>query len=450
MEGSCKYDVFISYSRKDYVRDGKPFEGNVVSKIMALFDANGISYWIDKKGIYSGLEFMPEIAKAISSSLMMVFVSSVNSNASKFTPGEVIEALNKDRTIIPIRIDATEYHDKFRIVLNSLDFIDYVKNPDAAMADLLRSVNRVKEVQKKKEQERQKAALAQEVVKSIKARSKKYQLLEIQQKTLLEEIVRNNVELGHKMKTCPVCGEELPLEDVFCVNCGWHFHPLEQLVEGLDVLDETRLALSRTLWKKGSSPEIAAMISQLKALVETAQKELKAKEKELRATEKVRRDLEMELRSLKDAYTKLRYEFEERKAKPVSVPAGYVDLGLPSGTLWKEKNETGFFTFDDAVTKFGTSLSTREQFEELRDVCKWSWHNNVYQVTGPNGNSIRLPAAGSDGGFVYGSSKSGHYWSSTPYNSTYAWRLLFDSNNVIVNWYVRVGGRSVRLVASLD
>ena len=33
-------------------------------------------------------------------------------------------------------------------------------------------------------------------------------------------------------------------------------------------------------------------------------------------------------------------------------PTGYVDLGLPSGTLWKDKNENGFFTYDEAVSRF--------------------------------------------------------------------------------------------------
>ena len=30
----------------------------------------------------------------------------------------------------------------------------------------------------------------------------------------------------------------------------------------------------------------------------------------------------------------------------------FVDLGLPSGTLWAEKNEEGYFTYDEAMKLF--------------------------------------------------------------------------------------------------
>ena len=445
MADGFKYDVFISYSRKDYVRDGKPFEGNVVSKIMGLFDANGISYWIDKKGIYSGLEFMPEIAKAISSSMMMVFVSSANSNASKFTPGEVIEALNKDRTIIPIRIDATEYHDKFRIVLNSLDFIDYVKNPDAAMTDLLRSVYRVKEVYKKKEQESQKAALVQESIKSIKARTKKYQLLEIQQKTLLEDIIRSNIEIGHKTRICPICQEELPLEDAFCVNCGWHFHPLEQLCEGVDVLDETRLALSRSIWSN-SSADMTSTVSSLKKQVKSLEGQLRRKDARLLSAVEEQDKLKLELMEAKA-------NLELRLARGTTHRSlDYVDLGLPSGTLWRGTNESGFFTFDQAVVTFGKCLPSREQLTELKDSCKWSKVNGGYLVTGPNGNSIRFPGAGwrDEKGEVHSAGSYGSYWSSTSKNNSFAFGLGFEHYNVFINSVSRINGRSVRLVAPVD
>ena len=52
---------------------------------------------------------------------------------------------------------------------------------------------------------------------------------------------------------------------------------------------------------------------------------------------------------------------------------GYVDLGLPSGTQWKEKNEVNpadsvynLYTYDEAMTEFGEQLPTKEQFEELK------------------------------------------------------------------------------------
>lgn len=127
---------------------------------------------------------------------------------------------------------------------------------------------------------------------------------------------------------------------------------------------------------------------------------------------------------------------------------GFVDLGLPSRTLWKDKNEDVFFTYDEAVSHFGSSLPSKEKFEELKSECKWDWNGSGYKVTGPNGNSIVLPAAGYRGcsGSVYYVGSSGYYWSSTPKDSDYAWYLGFNSGGVYMGDFSRCYGRSVRLV----
>lgn len=130
----------------------------------------------------------------------------------------------------------------------------------------------------------------------------------------------------------------------------------------------------------------------------------------------------------------------------------YVDLGLPSGTLWYSKNEGGDFaryTYDEAVSKFGSKLPTKEQLEELKNQCTWTWMGSGYKVVGPNGNSIYLPAAGyrSCRGFVYDvGSGGGLYWSSTPSGSGYAYDLSFDSDEVGMYDDYRCFGQSVRLV----
>ena len=130
------------------------------------------------------------------------------------------------------------------------------------------------------------------------------------------------------------------------------------------------------------------------------------------------------------------------------VPTGYVDLGLPSGTLWKDKNENGFFTYDEAVSRFGSSLPSKERLEELNSECKWEWYGSGYKVTGPNGNSIMLPASGYRycDGSVDSVGSDGGYWSSTPEDSDGAWGLGFFSGGVNVGGDSRCGGQSVRLV----
>ena len=128
---------------------------------------------------------------------------------------------------------------------------------------------------------------------------------------------------------------------------------------------------------------------------------------------------------------------------------GYVDLGLPSGTKWSNVNEDGFYTFDKAVSKFGSNLPTRKQLEELYNECEWNLsETGGYRVTGPNGKSITLPAAGGRdcNGSVRGVGSSGNYWSSTPEDSDDALGLYFNSDGVDVNYFYRCFGLSVRLV----
>lgn len=73
----------------------------------------------------------------------------------------------------------------------------------------------------------------------------------------------------------------------------------------------------------------------------------------------------------------------------------YVDLGLPSRTLWKATNEAGgFMTHPQAKYLYGRRLPSMEQWEELNGMCTWVWVGKAYKVTGPNGKSITLPATG--------------------------------------------------------
>lgn len=136
--------------------------------------------------------------------------------------------------------------------------------------------------------------------------------------------------------------------------------------------------------------------------------------------------------------------------RPV-MDAEYVDLGLPSGTRWKEVNEGGdyaLYTYNEAVSRFGNKLPTMQQLEELKNKCTWTWTGNGYKVTGPNGESITLPAAGFHfcTGDVYYVGKLGYYWPSTPFDSDYVCFLYFDSSEVVMLKDDRCVGNSVRLV----
>ena len=71
-----KYDIFISYSREDYIDDNKTIiPGNIVSKITDFLQANGFSYWFDVNGVYSGDSFTEIISEAIQDSEIFLFIS---------------------------------------------------------------------------------------------------------------------------------------------------------------------------------------------------------------------------------------------------------------------------------------------------------------------------------------------------------------------------------------
>lgn len=130
----------------------------------------------------------------------------------------------------------------------------------------------------------------------------------------------------------------------------------------------------------------------------------------------------------------------------------YVDLGLPSGTLWMDQNEEGgfnvLFTYEQALLDFGNQLPTRTQFQELIDNCQWKWTGKGYQVTGTNGNSIFFPALGFYlcDGTLESFGTYGGYWSSTPGDVETAWALYGSSGRYGQGAVKRCSGRSVRLV----
>ena len=172
----------------------------------------------------------------------------------------------------------------------------------------------------------------------------------------------------------------------------------------------------------------------------------------------------------------------------------WVDLGLPSGLKWatcnvgaktpeqsgnyyawgetKPKDEytqansltygkqmddiSGNAQYDAATANWGGDwrMQTSAEMTELIDKCTWEWtkQNGVrgYKVTGPNGNSIFLPAVGYFNGTAVSSGSCGYgrYWSSTPSGTGYAYYLEFVgvSHNTTISY--RSNGYSVRPVRS--
>jgi tetratricopeptide (TPR) repeat protein len=172
----------------------------------------------------------------------------------------------------------------------------------------------------------------------------------------------------------------------------------------------------------------------------------------------------------------------------------YVDLGLPSGLKWatynvgarspedygdyyawgetKTKSQyycgngcatdkygydmkdiSGNTEFDVARLKWGSTwrMPTKAEFEELNSECTWTWTTkngvNGYEVTGPNDNSIFLPAAGYCCDVrIFDKGSIGHYWSSTPANLGAIAFQIGSNGHFVPGWKCRGDGRTIRPV----
>lgn len=170
-----------------------------------------------------------------------------------------------------------------------------------------------------------------------------------------------------------------------------------------------------------------------------------------------------------------------------------VDLGLPSGTLWGDRNigaksPTDFgklyawgetisienrayesknckimpinisgTSYDVAAIELGSNwaLPSETQFNELISLCIWEWEkvagHSGYKITGPNRNAIFLPAAGcvlKDGYKYY--NQFGYYWTgnSLGKQGTRAKVLIMGIGEINVENGQKYVGRSVRAVSS--
>ena len=253
-----KYDVFISYSRRDYVDESyNVIPGNAIAEIQNVFDENGITYWFDKDGIYSGQEFIEIITGAIAESKMLIFISSKHSNESMWTAGEIFEALDGEKAIIPVKIDNSQYNKKFKLLIRPLDYIDYQENPQNALKDLLRAINKVKEdiAQKQREeeklrQEKEAEAKKEKIKEEISILAKDCQRLTLQQIDVVKQIFEKQTYIGNTTKICPICDKEVSISSNFCSRCGWTF-PILYYIDGNDTyqLDEKQLSVARTNWR---------------------------------------------------------------------------------------------------------------------------------------------------------------------------------------------------------
>ena len=114
-----KYDIFLSYSRKDF---------EYVKQMQQDLQAIGCKVWMDTKGIESGENFVEKITKTIDSSSVFMFVASENTYKSSWCRKELFYAQNRGMTNIFTKIDNSEMPDEFYFLYGDRDIIDYRNN----------------------------------------------------------------------------------------------------------------------------------------------------------------------------------------------------------------------------------------------------------------------------------------------------------------------------------
>ena len=112
----------------------------------------------------------------------------------------------------------------------------------------------------------------------------------------------------------------------------------------------------------------------------------------------------------------------------------FIDLGLQSSRLWATENAPDHYTFSEAVETFGTLLPSSPAMVELFKECECIWNDEKkgLDITGPNGNTIFLPAAGYTrlSPDVKAKNIEGDYWTRTLHGQTNAYNLLFSADDL--------------------
>ena len=267
-----QYDVFISYSRKDYVDEQKNvIPDNEVSKIKDALSEVGITYWFDEEGIYSGQNFVEKIVTNIEKSKIFLFLSTANANKSPWTCKEIASADELNKHIIPVRIDSTPYNKKVLFRIADLDYIEYYANPRKGMVDLITSIKayleEIANAEKiKKEKERQR----EEELKKQQEQNEKRKLEE--QQRLVSEIRLSCATLNNEEAKLELDRENLILK-------AKRISDDEQRTTLLDLINNGG-AIHKKYQEKYS--EFAQEIEKLKSTdIESLQSEIKNKDKRI-------------------------------------------------------------------------------------------------------------------------------------------------------------------------
>ena len=113
------HDIFISYSFDD--------QQQVEYIANRLSSRYGITYWLCTREIRGGQHYKRMIAEAIKDAGAVVLFYSTNAADSREIPKEVSIAFDKEKMIIPFRLDKAEFCGDLYYDLVGVEYIDGTK-----------------------------------------------------------------------------------------------------------------------------------------------------------------------------------------------------------------------------------------------------------------------------------------------------------------------------------
>lgn len=388
-----KYDIFISYKRIDKDK---------VFPIKDFIERNtGYNCWIDLDGIESDAQFADIIIKAINNAEVFLFMyskthSKIENFEEDWTVREISFAQIKKKRIVFVNLDNTPLTDRFYFMFST-------KQQVAATSDV--------------------------AMKKLCADIKQWLRNEDEERLEQERIEREKREAEARKKACPICGYVHEGENApeLCPQC-------KQNVQW-NVLEEggnAKMQKSTSNMANGHEYVDLGLPSGLK----WATCNVGANKPEDYG----------DYFAWGETETKTEYSEGNSLTREHSI-SELRRRGIVDG------NNRLTSSYDAARAKWGGSwrMPTKEELEELEENCRWKWttQNGVkgHKVTGSNGNSIFLPAAGYRSGTSLGDDgEVGYYLSSTLIDDDgyYACNLDFNDCFTYVHYDDRYDGFTVR------
>lgn len=389
-----KYDIFISYSRKD---------SEIVESFCSNFVQAGYSVWIDRAGIESGATFKATIVQAIKDSRVIIFFSSNASNNSAWTAKEIAIAVENRKTIIPIRLDSTGYSDEVMFDMINKDYIDY-SEPHLRASSMERLLANLSSILANNSNLESRPDVTRFINSSKKSRNKRLTTLSLVFTSILIIIsIAFGAIIQHDRK-----------------KTGYVSHKGDVTPENVrGGVYEVDLGLS-VIWAScnvgGNNPEDFGRY--------------------------------FAWGEIEDKST---YDWENYRLGSESVQTKYYPP--KDGKYRLETSDDAA----NVIQKEGWRIPIDEEVVELIKLCKWEWTriNGVkgFSIEGPNGNSIFLPASGyREGNDFYSAGEYGSYWTSS-LDEGYtceAYSLDFFDRNAFLYFSDRCKGFVIRAVKNKD